>query len=91
MEFETVNYIETPLSASELKGLLRLAKLRPIEVLRIKEDAYKQYVAGKNLSDEELLEIMAEHPELLQRPLVVRSGKAVLARPLENLSKLGIK
>ena len=91
MEFETINYIAKPLSASELKNLLRLARLRPVDVLRTKEDAYKQYVSGKNLNDEELLKIMAGHPELLQRPIVVRGRRAVLARPLANLSRLGIK
>jgi len=48
-------------------------------------------VAGKNLSDDELLQIMAEYPELLQRPIVVRENKAVLARPVDNLTELGIK
>ena len=75
----------------ELKELLRRAGLRPQDVLRTKETAYKELVAGKNLSDEELLKIMAAHPELLQRPIVVRGEKAVLARPVENLAKLGIE
>ena len=85
-----MNYIEQPLSAAELKTLLRRAGLRAEQVVRTKEPAYKQYVAGKNLSNDELLQVMAAHPELLQRPIVVREGKAVLARPVENLSKLGI-
>jgi len=48
-------------------------------------------VAGKNLSDDELLRIMAEYPELLQRPIVVRENKAILARPVDRLTELGIK
>ena len=91
MEFESVNYIKDPLSAEELKGLLRRAGLRPNDVLRTKEDAYRELVAGKNLSDGELLKIMATHPELIQRPIVVRGEEAVLARPVANLSKLGIR
>lgn len=91
MEFETVNYLEKPLSAPELKTLLRQAGLRPRDVLRKKEPAYKQYVADKELSDDELLRVMAAHPELIQRPIVVRDGKAVLARPVENLKKLALK
>jgi len=90
VEFETVNYLEKPLSVSELKSLLRQAGLRPQDVLRTKEAAYKQFVADKNLSDADLLQIMAAHPELIQRPIVVRDGRAVLARPVENLEKLGI-
>ena len=91
VEYESVNYLEHPLSAAELKKLLQRAGLTPNDVLRTKEPAYRELVAGKNLSDEELLEIMAAHPELLQRPIVVRDNKAVLARPVENLQKLGIK
>ena len=91
MEYECVNYIEHPLSADELKKLLRLAGLTALEVMRTKESAYRELVAGKNLSNEELLRILADHPELLQRPIVVKGDKAVLARPVGNLSKLGIK
>jgi arsenate reductase (glutaredoxin) len=91
VEFETVNYIEHPLSADELKSLLRRAGLKPQDVLRTKEPAFRDFVAGKNLDDDELLELMAQHPELLQRPIVARGDKAVLARPVANLAKLGIK
>ena len=91
MEFKTVNPIEERLSVSALKDLLRSARLRPEEAVRTKEAAYKQYVADKNLSSDALLKVIAAHPELLQRPIVVREGRAVLARPVENLKKLGIR
>ena len=91
VEYESVNYITHPLSAEELKALLRRAGLKPNDVVRTKEEAYREFVAGKNLSDDELLKVMAAHPELIQRPIVVRGEKAVLARPVANLAKLGIK
>ena len=91
VEFESVNYIDKPFSASELRDLLQRAGLKPQDVLRRNEPAYKQLVAGKELSDHEVLKLMAAHPELVQRPIVVRDDKVVLARPIENLSKLGIK
>jgi arsenate reductase (glutaredoxin) len=90
VQFESVNYIEKPFSASELRELLHRAGLKPQDVLRSNEPAYKQLVAGKDLSDDELLKVMAAHPELVQRPIVVRDEKAVLARPIENLTKLGL-
>lgn len=90
VEFETVNYIEKPLSAAGLKQLLRQAGLKPNDVLRTKEDAYREHVAGKNLSDSQLLALMARYPELIQRPIVVRGGRAVLAREVEKLGELGI-
>ncbi len=88
--FETVNYIEEPLPTQSLRNVLRSAGLKPSELLRTKEAAYREYVAGKNLSEEQLLDVMAKHPELIQRPLVVRGNKAVLARPVENLKKLDL-
>ena len=82
--------MEERLSTNELKQLLRGARLRPQDALRTNEAVYRQHVAGKNLSDDELLQIMAEYPEMLQRPSVVRGNKAVLARPVEKLTELGI-
>ena len=55
MDFESVNYMEERLSANELKQLLRGAGLRPQDALRTNEAVYRQHVAGKNLSDDELL------------------------------------
>ena len=91
VDFESIDYMEERLSAGELKELLRGAGLRPHDALRTSEATYRQHVAGKNLSDDKLLRIMAEYPELIQRPIVVRENKAVLARPVEKLAELGIK
>ncbi len=91
VDFESINYMEERLSADEIKQLLRGAGLRPQDALRTNEGAYRQHVVGKNLSDDQLLQVMAEYPELLQRPIVVRENKVVLARPVDKLTELGIK
>jgi arsenate reductase len=85
-----VDYTRQPLAADALKKLLRSAGLKPMDAMRTREAAYQQLVAGKNLKDDELVSLMIKHPELIQRPLVVRGKKAVLARPVERLSDLGI-
>ena len=90
IEFERVDYLKELLSAKELGQLLQRAGLKPQDAIRKGEAAYQEYVAGKDLSDEQLVRVMAEHPELIQRPLVVRGDKVVLARPVERLEKLGI-
>lgn len=90
VEFESINYLEKPLSASGLKDLLQQAGLKPGEVLRTKEEAYARYVSGKDLSSDQLLAVMAKYPELIQRPIVVRGNKAVLAREIGKLSELSI-
>jgi arsenate reductase (glutaredoxin) len=85
-----VNYLEHPLSADELKKILRSAGLKPVDVVRTREDKYKKLIEGKDLSDDELVRLMVANPELIQRPLVVRGKKAVLARPIERLKDLGV-
>jgi arsenate reductase (glutaredoxin) len=90
VQFETIDYTKEPLSAVTLKRLLHAAGLGPRDALRTNEAAYKQFVAGKDLDDNELIAVMVAHPELIQRPIVARGDKAVLARPAENLKKLGL-
>lgn len=90
LDFETVNYVESPISEKELKRLLHAAGLKPTDALRTNEAAYREHVAGKDLSEEELIRMMAEHPELIQRPIVAIGKRAVLARPVEKLRDLGI-
>jgi arsenate reductase (glutaredoxin) len=82
--------LEHPLSADELKKILRSAGLKPADVVRTREEKYKKLVEGKELSDDELIRLLVANPELIQRPLVVRGKKAVLARPAERLKDLGI-
>ena len=90
IEFEAVNYFEKPISAKRLNELLRSAGVSPRDALRKNEPSYKELVAGKDLSDDQLVRLMAEHPDLLQRPIVVRGSRAVLARPTEKLADLGL-
>ena len=91
IEFESIDYMKnSSLSENELKRLLRSAGLKPQGALRKNEPAYQQHVANKNLGDDDLIRVMAKHPELIQRPIVARGSKAVLARPAENLAELGI-
>jgi arsenate reductase len=90
VNYRAINYLKEPLSANALKQLLRSAGLKPQDALRTNEGAYRQYVAGRNLSDDLLVRVMADHPELIQRPIVMRGDKAVLARPVDRLAELGI-
>lgn len=89
-EFEAVDYTKHPLTAEALKKLLRDAGLKPLDAVRTKEATFKRLVAGKDLDDDQLIRLMVAHPELIQRPLVARGKKVVLARPVERLKDLGI-
>jgi arsenate reductase len=89
VEFEAINYYETPISVADLRVLLKKLGLTVREILRKEEPVAKQLgIAKKDFSDEELIALMAKHPDLIQRPIVVRGGQAVLGRPPENVEKL---
>lgn len=87
--FKTVNYYEQPFTRAQLKGLLKKAGLSPRDILRTKEDDYKELgLAKKNLSEDELIDMMVKHPDLIQRPIVEKGERAILARPAETVKQL---
>ena len=87
--FEAINYYETPIGADELRRLIRKLGIPARDLLRKGEPVYRDLQLGtRELTDDELIELMVEHPDLIQRPIVVRGEKAVLGRPAENVKKL---
>lgn len=86
---EIVEYLRTPLSVEQLKELNELLGCPVREMLRDSESVYKELgLANSSLSDDQLYEAIAAHPILLQRPIVVRNGRAVFGRPPENVKAL---
>ncbi|NOT21510.1 MAG: arsenate reductase (glutaredoxin) [Nitrospiraceae bacterium] len=87
--FKAINYYETPFTKPQLKSLLKKAGLSPVDIVRTKEDVYKDLgLAKKNLSDDEWLDLLIAHPDLIQRPIVEKGEKAILARPAESVKEL---
>ena len=87
--FDKVNYYVEPLSKKKLTELVRKLGLKPRELLRKSEPVYKELgLANGEFSDSELIALMVEHPDLLQRPIVERGDRAVLGRPTENVKAL---
>jgi arsenate reductase (glutaredoxin) len=86
VDFERVDYHVDRLPEEKIRELLRKGGIRPGEALRTKEPMYASLaLAEREFSDDELIGLMAEHPELLQRPIVERGDRAVLARPVERV------
>jgi arsenate reductase len=85
IDFQRVNYIVDPLSAYEIRELLGKAGLRPRDVVRMKEPGAQELPLE---DDEAVLAALEARPELLQRPIVVRGDRAVLARPPERVLEL---
>lgn len=85
MDFELVIYLKQPLSRKDLTALLSKLEMRPSELVRKNEVVFKDAAKTKELSEEDILQLMLENPKLIERPIVEVDGKAVLARPLERL------
>src|SRR3954465_11993878 len=88
IDAERVDYHVTGLTEAEIRDLLAKANAGPRDLLRTRESAYAEPAEGREPSDDELIALMAEHPELVQRPIVVRGDRAVLARPVERVLEL---
>ena len=89
VDFEAVDYYLDPIPKTKLKDLLRKMGMKPRELLRTKEAVYKQLKLGeRDLSDNELIDLMVEHPDLIQRPIVEKGTRAILARPPERLKEI---
>ncbi|WP_323844898.1 arsenate reductase (glutaredoxin) [Microbulbifer magnicolonia] len=89
IEPEVVLYLETPPGKDTLAELLKKLGIGARELLRTGEDVYKDLqLKDQGLSEEQLLDAMARHPILIQRPIVVKGNQAVLGRPPENVLEL---
>lgn len=77
------------MSEKKLRELIRKMDIKPRELLRTSESIYRELeLVKKDLSDNELVKLMVKHPDLIQRPIVERGGRAVLGRPVENVKIL---
>ena len=87
--FTAINYYETPFTKATLQALLKKGGLSPRDILRTKDAIYKMLsLAKKTVSDDELLSLMAQHPDLIQRPLVEKGTTVILARPAETVRSI---
>ncbi|MFV3368508.1 arsenate reductase (glutaredoxin) [Pseudomonas sp. NY15435] len=84
-----IRYLETPPSAIELKALLGKLGIGARQLLRTGEDEYKNLdLANPALSDDQLIDAMAQHPKLIERPIVIVGNKAVIGRPPEKVLEI---
>jgi arsenate reductase len=88
-DFEAINYYEVALEPGELAGLIAKLGITARDLLRKDEQIYRDLKLGqRELSDPELVDLMVKHPDLIQRPIVVRGDRAILGRPPENVEEI---
>jgi arsenate reductase len=89
VDFDAINYYIEPVPKGKLKNLLKKMGMKPRELLRSKEPIYKQLrLAERNLSDDQLIDLMVKHPDLIQRPIIEKGERAIVARPPERLKEI---
>ena len=88
MEFETVKYLDNPVSKEELTSIIKMLKIKPLQLVRTNEQIWKANYKGVDMTDDEIIDAMIANPKLIERPIVVNNGKAVIGRPPEFIKSI---
>ena len=89
VDFDAVDYYVDPIPKTKLLDLLKKMRMPARQLLRTKETIYKTLKLGeRELSDDEIVDLMVKHPDLIQRPIVEKGARAILARPAERLKEI---
>lgn len=83
-----VEYLKTVPSKDELQDIVNMLGIKPEALVRKGEAIYKEEFKGKQLSDEEWIDAMIQHPKLIERPIVIKDKQAIIGRPPEKVKEL---
>ena len=88
-DFQIKEYLKNDaFTFNNLKGILQLLGKKPIEMIRKQEAFFKQEMKGKEFSDDEIIQLMVDHPKLINRPIITNGDQAVWGDPVENIDAL---
>ena len=89
VDFDAVDYYLDPIPKKKLLELLHKMRMKPRDLLRTREPIYKTLrLAERDLSDDEIVDLMVKNPDLIQRPIIEKGSRAILARPAERLKEI---
>ena len=83
--YKIIEYLKETPNFDELKSIINLLGITPLELIRKNESIWKKNYKGKELTNDEVIRAMTEHPKLIERPIVINKEKAVIGRPPENI------
>tara|TARA_B100001250_G_C19702438_1_gene745388 strand:- start:472 stop:765 length:294 start_codon:yes stop_codon:yes gene_type:complete len=86
LDFEIIEYLKEPLGIADLKKISEQLGLKPIEFVRQNDKVIKERI--NQLDSDSLLSEMSANPKIIERPIVIYNGKAIIARPPEKIFKL---
>lgn len=84
-DVEIVKYLETPPSREEIQRLLKNLGISARELMRKKEELYKELGLAKVEDEEVLIDTLVEHPKLIERPILIHDNKAIIGRPVDKV------
>ena len=88
-EPQLVEYLKQPPTAETLAGILDMLGMEPRDLMRKKEKEYREAgLDNPDLSRDELIAAMVEHPRLIERPILIANGKAAIGRPPERVLEI---
>lgn len=87
-QFEVINYLENVPSKKELKHIINMLNISPIDLVRKNEAIWKEQFKNKDLTDDEIIDAMINNPKLIERPIVISENKAAIGRPPNNIKNI---
>ena len=88
IDFEIVLYLEARLELHEIEDIISKSGLNAIDLIRKHERVWKELYKDKNLTNNQIVRAIFEHPKLMQRPIFLSKNKAIIAIPSENALKI---
>lgn len=85
-EYEIIPYLTDTPTFGDLKVLLEKLNLDPIQLIRIKEKIWIENYKGKTMTNDEIIQAMVDNPILIERPIVIKDGKAIIGRDLDAVA-----
>ncbi|MBN2871266.1 MAG: arsenate reductase (glutaredoxin) [Campylobacterales bacterium] len=85
VDINVVRYIEETPTRDEIAALLTMLGVSARELMRTKEELYKELALAKETDEKKLIDALAEHPRLIERPILIKGNRAVIGRPVEKV------
>ena len=87
-DFKIIEYLKNPLSFDEINEIIEKLAIKPIDLIRKKEQIWKDNYKGKEMTDVEIIKVMEGNPKLIERPIVINERQGIIGRPPEKVLSL---
>ncbi|HNP49205.1 MAG TPA: ArsC/Spx/MgsR family protein [Bacteroidia bacterium] len=87
-DIEMYEYLREKPTQKDIREILKMLGIKAFDLVRTKEELYQKKYAGKKLTNSEWVKILSQNPELIERPIFIRDGKAIIGRPPQRVLEL---